>query len=122
MRRTLLTYTTGAVVLAILIVVAASAFMRMRDRLDRVAHETEGAALFQEKGCIQCHDPDRTTQRIGPGLEGLLRREELPASGEPATRENVRKQLLDPHDRMPSYEDRLTENEMRLLLDYLETL
>lgn len=122
MRRTRLTYTTGAMVLAILIVVAATSLMRIRDRPDRTQNEAEGAALFQEQGCAQCHYADRTEQRIGPGLEGLLRREELPASGEPATRENVRRQLLDPHDRMPSYEDRLTENEMRLLLDYLETL
>jgi cytochrome c len=122
MRRTRLTYTTGAVVLVILIVVAASAFMRIRERPGRIPREAEGAALFEEQGCMHCHYPDRTEQRIGPGLEGLFRREQLLSTGEPATRENVRRQLLDPRGRMPSYEGRLTEDEMRLLLDYLETL
>jgi hypothetical protein len=59
---------------------------------------------------------------MGPGLKGLMDREELPVSGRPATRENVKKQLVAPYDSMPSYEDRLTDEALRKLVDYMETL
>ena len=81
-----------------------------------------GQALFQSEGCGQCHYSDRTENKIGPGLKGLLDRETLSLSGWPATRENVRRQIVDPYDSMPSYEDRLDEAQMGRLLDYLATL
>jgi len=87
-----------------------------------VAGPPGGARLFREKGCVQCHHPDRRAEKTGPGLLGLLSRETLPASGRPATRENVRRQLLDPLSGMPSCEGRLTGEEIESLLRYLESL
>lgn len=81
-----------------------------------------GPALFEEKGCAQCHYTDSKDKKIGPGLKGVFSAETLPASGRPATRQNVREQLKDPYGTMPSYADRLTEKQTRLLIEYLEGL
>lgn len=84
--------------------------------------QSRGALLFEQKGCAQCHYVDSTAKKAGPGLKDVLKAENLPASGRPSTREYIRKQLVDPYENMPSYEDRLTEEQMQQLLDYLETL
>ena len=81
-----------------------------------------GATLFQDKGCGNCHAVDAAGDQPPPGLEGLFDRETLPASGEPVTAETVRQQLVDPYANMPSYEDRLTEDEIDQIVDYLQTL
>ena len=81
-----------------------------------------GAALFKDKGCAQCHHPDSTERKAGPGLQGLFRREKLPASGRPVNAENVRKQLREPYANMPSYADRLSQKEEDRIIAYLKTL
>ncbi len=81
-----------------------------------------GAALFKDKGCIRCHHPDSTDRKAGPGLQGLFRREKLPASGRPVNPETVRKQLRDPYANMPSYAERLSQQEEDRIIAYLKTL
>jgi cytochrome c551/c552 len=123
MRETKLKYASIAVVGAIIVAVAASALVRVYIRgHDDSKAKRPGAKLFREKGCVQCHYADRRESIVGPGLADILQRDKLPSSGRDATRENIRRQLNDPIDRMPSYEDRLTQREMRLLLDYLQEL
>lgn len=122
MRRTKLAWTTVGVIAAILVSVAATALLRLGPRGPEAAPEKSGAELFQQQGCIQCHYPDRTEKKIGPGLKGVLHREKLQASGDPATRENVKKQIVAPYDKMPSYQDRLSDQELQRLVDYLATL
>lgn len=82
----------------------------------------EGAALFAEKGCAQCHYADSKETKIGPGLEGLFNREALPVSRRAVSEENIRKQILTPYDAMPSYSDRLTEEQIDRLIEYLKSL
>ena len=81
-----------------------------------------GAVLFQEKGCIQCHFTDSAKVKHGPGLAGLFDRSELPVSGREVTKENIRTQLINPVDHMPSYADRLKEREIQEIISYLRTL
>ena len=82
----------------------------------------DGAALFENKGCAQCHYTDSTETKIGPGLEGLFARDRLPVSGRPVTSENIRRQLQNPYDAMPSFADRLTEDQTAHLVVYLKSL
>lgn len=82
----------------------------------------EGAALFVDKGCSHCHYTDRKATKHGPGLKGLFKRESLPVSGRPVTEENIRRQLEEPYKDMPSFSDRLTEDEKDRLIDYLTHL
>lgn len=80
-----------------------------------------GQALFDNQ-CSFCHFADRTTQKMGPGLKGVLKGETLPASGRPATPENVTRQLLNPYQDMPSFKATLSEQEIEYLVAYLKTL
>jgi mono/diheme cytochrome c family protein/preprotein translocase subunit SecG len=80
-----------------------------------------GQALFDNQ-CSFCHFADRTDSKMGPGLKGVLRGETLPASGRPATPENVTRQLLNPYQNMPSFKATLSEQEIGDLGAYLKTL
>ena len=81
-----------------------------------------GAALFQDKGCSQCHLTDSRDARIGPGLQGLFERSKLPASGRSVTEDNVRNQFTDPYEDMPSFADRLSRKEIEHIISYLKTI
>jgi len=79
-----------------------------------------GRALFDNQ-CSFCHHADKTDSKLGPGLKGILGGETLPASGRPATAENVTQQLLNPYQSMPSFSS-LSEQEIEYLVAYLKTL
>ncbi len=81
----------------------------------------KGKLLFENK-CSFCHYADRSESKMGPGLKEILKKETLPVSGKPATRENVTGQLLNPYRNMPSFKSVLTEQEIKNLLAYLATL
>ncbi|MBI4772686.1 MAG: cytochrome c [Deltaproteobacteria bacterium] len=82
----------------------------------------QGSQLFASEGCAHCHVTDSEEAKIGPGLKGLFKRDTLPASGREATEENVTKQLKTPYKNMPSYADRLNDEERDQLIAYLGTL
>lgn len=86
------------------------------------SQDQSGYELFLEKNCIQCHNRNNRETKIGPGLQGLFKRENLPASGKKVTEENVRNQLKTPYKMMPSFADLLTETERTELIEYLKTL
>jgi mono/diheme cytochrome c family protein len=71
--------------------------------------------------CAGCHPADGADSRTAPGLAGLFRRATIPASGRPATEENVRLQLRRPFRAMPPF-PALTETEIAGLLAFLRTL
>lgn len=81
----------------------------------------EGATLFNERGCADCHHADRTDPKIGPGLKGLFERERMPVSGWDTSEDNLRKQIRTPFRAMPPYAD-LTEEEMDALVVFLKSL
>jgi cytochrome c2 len=79
-----------------------------------------GKELYESE-CTLCHDPKSRKTIVGPGHEGILKREALPVSGREATPESIRRQLREPYNRMPSF-DYLTEQEVSDLVAYLNTL
>lgn len=81
-----------------------------------------GAALFEEKGCARCHFTDSENTKIGPGLKELFYRSKLPISDQPVTEEDVRNQLTDPYENMPSFAERLKDKELVEIIAYLRTL
>ncbi|MFO7875355.1 MAG: cytochrome c [Desulfovermiculus sp.] len=130
MRKTTLHRTTLAVVAIFL--VAAVIFGIVRNNIaPQESHEHDhghaeqaemGADLFQDKGCSQCHYTDSENSKIGPGLKDLFDQAKLPVSGQPVTEENVRNQLTDPYEDMPSFADRLSEKEIEEIISYMSTL
>jgi len=86
-----------------------------------IAGDPEKGALLFNRMCGFCHYADREESKQGPGLKNILKKEKLPASGRPATIENIKKQLKTPFIAMPSF-SALTEQEIADLLAYLEKL
>ncbi len=80
----------------------------------------QGKGIF-ENTCSKCHYPDRTETKIGPGLKALFDGETLPVSGRKVSEENVRSQLSDPYENMPSFADMSTEKKDAVIA-YLKTL
>ena len=105
-------------VIAVSIIVLAG----LRSWVTAETPSDHGAKLLQSKGCVGCHFTGSQKTKFGPGLKGLFDRENLPESGRPATAENVRSQLIDPYQKMPSFEDKLTEEQIDAIIDYLKTL
>ena len=89
-------------------------------QVSATAGAQDGKMLFDNQ-CSFCHHADRTDSKLGPGLKGVLKAENLPASGRPATPENVTQQLLNPYQSMPSFSS-LSEQEIKDLVAYLKTL
>jgi mono/diheme cytochrome c family protein len=88
--------------------------------LEAAGNANRGASLFK-KNCLYCHHPDSEDKKVGPGLKNLFVEKTLSFSKRPATVENVKRQLLQPIQSMPSFAE-LTEQEMADLIAYLETL
>lgn len=122
MRKTRLKQTT--ITVTITLVSAAVLFALLRTFVIHPADSfaEEGSQLFVSKGCAQCHYVDSRNTKVGPGLEGLFNRDNLPVSGREVTEENVREQLESPYKNMPSFADRLSEEQEDQLIDYLKTL
>ena len=81
----------------------------------------EGATLFNERGCADCHHADRTDPKIGPGLKGLFDLDRMPVSGWEMSEDSLRKQIKTPFRAMPAYGG-LTAEEMDALVAFLESL
>lgn len=125
MRKTDLKHATTGVVLAVFLTVVLLGILRASVLYTGEAHSHEhahsGAALFIEKGCARCHYADRKETKIGPGLKGLFDRETLPVSGRPVNKQNVRRQLEDPYQNMPSFSE-LSDEEKEKMIQYLQSL
>ena len=80
-----------------------------------------GRAIFGAN-CAICHHADSEDTKIGPGLAGLTTRETLRTIGKPPSRENVARQIVSPAGGMPSFESRLSGEELGDLVEYLATL
>lgn len=85
-----------------------------------------GQKLFSEN-CAMCHFPNKTANKIGPGLKGLFKRKSLPYSHKPMTVANVQEQIEkgNPQGRpmpMPPFGNKLSKTQVSDLIAYLKTL
>ena len=104
------------------IAVAVVGLTGLRCQAGMQASADRGAALFKEQGCTNCHFTDSRKSKFGPGLKALFDRDALPASGQPVTEANVRSQLTDPYKQMPSFADKLTDEQIQAIVSYMKTL
>ena len=80
----------------------------------------DGEAIFT-KNCAMCHFTNKEETKIGPGLKGLYKKNQLPVSGWEVTDDNIRRQLRTPFAGMPAFPDQ-TEEEIQAIISYLQTL
>ncbi len=79
----------------------------------------KGKDVFEQ--CAVCHNADNTDKKFGPGLKGLFKRATL-ASGKKASEANIRTQIDEGGNGMPSYKDVLDDQQKEDLVAYLKTL
>lgn len=79
-----------------------------------------GRPLFEEQ-CSVCHAVTAGPPKLGPTLEGVLRRPRL-QTGRPATEPVVREIVLDGSGAMPAFRGSLTDEQLDHLVAYLKTL
>jgi len=75
--------------------------------------QNAGAAIFQSKGCEQCHKINGHGGQKGPDLTHV---------GLRLTEDKIRKQILEGGDMMPGYKDVLSPQETSALVRYLHKL
>lgn len=75
------------------------------------ALRTEGAVLFQEKGCAHCHGSDAHGTDRAPTLAGCGKR--LHAAG-------IEKQIREGGKQMPAFGDSLSDDEVRALVEFVK--
>jgi mono/diheme cytochrome c family protein len=80
--------------------------------------EARGAQVFQAY-CSECHYPNTTQGKRGPGLQALTKLKELP-SGAPPTDERITQTILHGHGMMQAIP--VPADDLGPLLAYLHTL
>ncbi len=79
-----------------------------------------GKNLFDAK-CSFCHDAYSTDTIVGPGLKSVFKKPNLPFSNRAATAKNIKMQLKQPFDVMPSFEY-LSDEEIEDIIAFINTL
>jgi mono/diheme cytochrome c family protein len=91
-----------------LLSIAAYAFPDSGSKTDAQA----GAALYRDKGCVQCHGADLNGNKKGPALADIHNDPAWPA-------EKITKQIRDGGQKMPPFGDSLTDPEIAQLVAFL---
>ena len=78
-----------------------------------------GKEVFLDN-CDQCHEADSKDEKVGPGLKGI-KDGKLP-DGRPATREKLLDLINTGPAEMPSFKDRLTEQQKEDVVAFVLTL
>jgi mono/diheme cytochrome c family protein len=82
--------------------------------------QARGKTIFESR-CAECHFAEKEDRLTGPGLKGLFRKPTLPATGRPATVDNILRQLKTPYVAMPAFPT-LAGQDLADLMAYLKTL
>ncbi len=99
--------------------------------IDKMPPAEAGQRVYQVRGCTQCHTVDGVNG-IGPTFKGIFGREEQFADGSRGVVDEnyIRESILYPQAKivagyepvMPTYQGRLKDNEITVLIEYLKTL
>jgi mono/diheme cytochrome c family protein len=82
--------------------------------------EAAGHEVF-ERQCARCHTAYSPQATHGPSMYGVFRRPDLP-SGMKATDDRVSSVILHGRGMMPAFSNKITDDDLQLLLKYLHTL
>ncbi len=79
----------------------------------------QGKKMFEQ--CAICHNADTGDKKVGPSLKGLFQRNKL-KNGKSVSDENVLTRINSGGGGMPSFADKLSQEEKDNLLAYLHSL
>jgi mono/diheme cytochrome c family protein len=74
-----------------------------------------------KNNCAICHYHDKTTTKVGPGLQGIFRRTLTPVRQVPVNDENIRRQVKEGSENMPPY-GHIKDEDISALLLYLKSI
>ena len=78
-----------------------------------------GQALYREN-CVVCHDIDRAqSKKLGPSFYRLFKSEKMPLSKMKPNREYIKLRVKFGGTLMPAFRQRLTEEEIGIMIDYM---
>ena len=106
-------------VIAVGVAVSCSLAFGQGKKGAKAGDAAKGQEVFQQ--CSVCHNADSTEKKMGPGLKGLFQHEKL-TNGKAPTEANVRAQIDEGGNGMPSYKEMLSDEEKDNLIAYLKTL
>jgi mono/diheme cytochrome c family protein len=84
------------------------------------AESSAGAKAFQQN-CSGCHFSDSTDKKVGPGLKGLFKNSNLPATGKPVSEKAVRGTIVNGGKQMPPFKH-LKQDDVSAIIEYLKSL
>jgi mono/diheme cytochrome c family protein len=90
---------------------------------DEKAHLAMGRDLYREN-CAVCHDIDKDkahSRKLGPSLNHLFKNETLPMSHGKPNRAYVEGRIKFGGPLMPKFGQRLTQQEIGALIDYIDS-
>jgi mono/diheme cytochrome c family protein len=107
---------------AIIFLVGCNAERRKTDaELGLNEQQAAGRRLY-DNYCDRCHQPYSSSDKQGPSLKGVFKRQYLPGSGLPANDERVGEIIKFGRSKMRGFGDVMTDQQVRDLLAYMHTL
>jgi cytochrome c oxidase subunit 2 len=99
--------------------------------VDKIPPAQAGERIFQGRGCTSCHSVDGRTG-VGPTLQGVFGTQVILANGSKvlADENYIRESILEPAAKtvagfdpvMPTYQGRIKDKEITVIIEYLKTL
>jgi mono/diheme cytochrome c family protein len=110
---------------SVVIVLALSACTAERRKSDAELglnpQQAAGRRVY-DNYCDRCHEPYSTSDKQGPGLQGVFKRQYLAVSGLPANDQRVGEVIRYGRAKMPGFGQALDQQQVDDLLAYLRTL
>ena len=85
------------------------------------AQQASGRRIYDAE-CDRCHEPYSTRGKKGPGLKGVFQHKYLSLSGLPANDDRVSDIIRLGRNEMSGFRQKLSQQDMQDLLNYLHTL
>lgn len=111
-----------AIVPALLFLIACNAERRKSDEeLGLNPQQITGRKLY-DNYCDRCHEPYSSSDKQGPSLKGIFKKQYLSESGLPANDERVGEIVKFGRSKMRGFGDVMSDQQVKDLLAYLHTL
>lgn len=94
---------------------------RSDEELGLTPQQAAGRRIY-DNYCDRCHEPYSTSDKQGPSLKGVFKRQYLSESGLPANDERVGEIIRMGRSKMRGFGDVLSDQQVQDLLAYLHTL
>lgn len=111
----------GTLLLGCVLALSLTAAAQKKDGKGAAGDPKKGETVFKDNNCAVCHNADKETKKIGPGLKGLFTHTKM-WDDKPLTEANVREMILKGGGKMTGFEEQIKGKDLDNLVAYLKTL